>query len=71
MRNFLVTDEDMEKLQKWHKEDPKHKECFEKPKGAIGGHLVYSFCPTSIGTGLIVRCSICKSEIDLTDYDSW
>ena len=39
--------------------------------GAISGELRYSFSPTSIGTVLVVRHSMTKAEIDLTDYDLW
>ena len=27
-------------------------------KGAIGGHISYEFTPTSIGTAIIIKCSI-------------
>lgn len=43
----------------------------ETSKGAIGGHLRYSFTPTGIGTVARVRCLVCKRGRDLTDYDAW
>jgi hypothetical protein len=39
--------------------------------GAIGGHLTYSFTPTSIGTIVVVENNVTKEKIDLTDYDLW
>lgn len=42
-----------------------------KYQGAIGGRLKFCFVPTSIGEITIVIDSFDKSEIDLTDYDSW
>lgn len=43
----------------------------ETSKGAIGGHLRYSFTPTGVGTVARVRCLVCKRARDLTDYDAW
>jgi len=40
-------------------------------KGAIGGHITYSFTPTSIGTAVTVECNICGKKENITDYDSW
>ena len=38
-------------------------------KGAIGGHISYIFTPNSIGVGKSVRCGICDSIRDITDYN--
>ena len=46
----------------------RHQEIY---KGAIGGHLEYTFIPTSLGNTISVRCSICGSEENITDYDIW
>lgn len=40
-------------------------------KGAIGGHIAYSFIPTSIGDAIDICCSICGEQENITDYDSW
>lgn len=40
-------------------------------KGAIGGHVSYTFTPTSIGDAVSIKCSICNTEENITDYDSW
>ena len=40
-------------------------------KGAIGGHLEYKFIPTSLGNAVIIKCSICDAEKNITDYDIW
>lgn len=38
-------------------------------KGAIGGHISYEFTPTSIGTAVTIKCSICNTEENITDYN--
>lgn len=43
----------------------------EIPKGAIGGHISYIFTPTSIGTGVSIKCELCDTEKNITDYDCW
>ncbi len=43
----------------------------EVHKGAIGGHMEFKFIPTSVGDICIVKCSVCDSEKNITDYDSW
>lgn len=40
-------------------------------KGAIGGHLEYIFTPTSIGDVCTIKCTICDSEENITDYSHW
>lgn len=37
--------------------------------GAIGGHLTYSFTPTSIGIVTKVKCL--DKELDVSDYENW
>lgn len=41
------------------------------PCGAIGGRFTFSFTPTSMGTIIKIVDNIDKSEIDITDYESW
>lgn len=40
-------------------------------KGAIGGHIQYTFIPTSIASICVMKCLICGEEENITDYDSW
>lgn len=40
------------------------------PYGAIGGELIYSFTPTSIGVVVKVRHAS-GEELDVTDYENW
>jgi hypothetical protein len=46
----------------------RHKDVY---KGPIGGHIEYTFIPTSIGTAVAIRCSICDAIENITDYDIW
>ena len=48
-----------------------HYKKHSKLKTAIGGMFVWSFCNTSLGTVISIRCDGCKEEIDITDYGSW
>ena len=43
----------------------------EVNKGAIGGHINFIFTPTSIGDACTIRCAICDTKKNITDYDSW
>lgn len=36
-----------------------------------GERFTYSFCRTGLGTITKIKCNCCKTEEDLTDYDSW
>lgn len=40
-------------------------------KGAIGGHIEYTFTPTSIGDACTIKCTICDEQKNITDYTSW
>jgi hypothetical protein len=63
---FELTQNQTEKLGKW---------LLEKwPDGlpyggAIGGHITYSFTPTSIGTVVKIHCI--GEELDVTEYETW
>lgn len=63
-----------DKIAKWEKkEDLKvaKKQGLKEPNyGAIGGHLTYSFTPTSLGTVLKITHAS-GAILDVTDYDSW
>ena len=39
--------------------------------GAIGGNVIYSFTPTSLGVIFTVKETLSGLELNLTDYDSW
>ncbi len=47
-----------------------HNKRHGREKTAIGGRFTYSFCPTSLGDIITVKC-FCGEEIDITDYGSW
>ena len=40
-------------------------------KGAIGGHINFIFTPTSVGDACTIKCTICDSEENITDYSHW
>ena len=40
-------------------------------KGAIGGHLQYTFIPTSVGDTCSIECLICGESENITDYNNW
>jgi hypothetical protein len=61
--NFEVTKEEQAKILKW--------EHCDDDAGAIGGKLTYEFTPNGVGISFIVKCGICKEELDLTDYENW
>lgn len=37
----------------------------------IGGSISYVFTPTGVGVSVEIQCNICKTKIDITDYDNW
>ena len=49
-------------------EKHKHPEIY---KGAIGGHIDFIFTPTSIGDACTIKCTICGSKKNITDYNCW
>lgn len=63
MITFTLTEEQEAKLAEW-----KNKQKY--PSAAIGGAFTYTFTPTGLGVGIIVKC-VNGNEIDLTDYDNW
>ncbi len=68
MKNiFKINDEQQVKICDW---DSKHYCSLKGNSGTIGGRLSYIFNPTSLGTGVIVRCG-CGAEIDVTEYENW
>lgn len=48
---FQLTDEEYDRLEKWHKKVTKGETYF----GAIGGELTFEIIPTSIGDGVVVK----------------
>ena len=63
-REFVVTDEQLEKIKNWHPD------CHYIWTGAIGGGETYSFMPTGLGDCLVFTCK-CGERLNLTDYESW
>jgi hypothetical protein len=76
MRQFILTDEQERKIKEWDNPETGHVCSLKRENGngkyagAIGGHLSYSFTPTSIGEIVTVKCA-CGAELDVTDYDSF
>lgn len=68
---FELTNEQYETVRAWHDTHDAETGHFSEPNGPIGGTLRYELTPTSIGTAVAVKCSICGAELDITDYDSW
>jgi len=46
-----------------------HTEC--KDTSAIGGQWAYTFIGTSLGPIFKLRCTLCGTEKDCTEYESW
>lgn len=63
---FKLTDQEALLAEVFEKE---HLACARKHPTAIGGHISYSFTPTSIGVGVSVRCSLCGTEENITEYN--
>lgn len=59
---------ELQKYQQWRKD---HHKCIYRYAGAIGGATTYKFTPTGLGTVIKVYCYWCKTDTDITDYDSW
>ena len=67
MIEFKLNEKENKKKKKFLQEH-RHPEIY---KGAIGGHMNFIFTPTSIGDTCIIKCTICNTEKNITDYDSW
>ena len=67
---FKISDKEFEKYQEWYKEHKASGCKWTGYIGAIGGGLDIIFSPTSVGTGVTVRCG-CGAEVDLTDISEW
>lgn len=65
---FYIQDKELANFLKWQ---TKHSKKCNKYDGAIGGSISYTFTPTGIGVGISVSCSMCKEDINITDYDIW
>ena len=67
MIEFKLNEVESERAEKFMNEH-RHGDVY---KGAIGGHIIYTFMPTSIGDAVCIKCLMCDSEENITDYDSW
>ena len=67
MIEFKLSEKENE-LAKEFLQEHRHPEIY---KGAIGGHINFIFTPTSIGDTCIIKCTICGSEENITDYNNW
>lgn len=69
--SFAVNKRQHRKAVEWSVEHDKT--CkFADPmsRGAIGGRTVWTFCHTSLGTVIRMKCE-CGGEIDVSDYEEW
>jgi cupin superfamily acireductone dioxygenase involved in methionine salvage len=67
MMEFKLSEKENELAKKFLQEH-RHPEVY---KGAIGGHINFIFTPTSIGNAISIRCTICDTEENITDYNNW
>ena len=67
MIEFRLSKKENELAKKFMQEH-RHPEIY---KGAIGGHINFIFTPTSIGDACTIKCTICDSEKNITDYSNW
>ena len=49
----------------------KHLTCVKQHPSTIGGGISYIFTPTGVGTIVEIRCNICGTKTDITDYGNW
>ena len=64
---FELTPKEL-KLAEEFKKRHEHKDI---NKGAIGGHISYTFTPNGIFRGAHITCSICGEKENITDYSCW
>lgn len=69
---FELSKSQLKQVKEWDDSKSGHK-CAYKPEhgakkycGAIGGHLSYTFTPTSIGDVIEVNCG-CGAKLDITE----
>jgi cupin superfamily acireductone dioxygenase involved in methionine salvage len=67
MIEFKLNEKENELAEKFMQEH-RHPEVY---KGTIGGHINFIFTPTSVGDACTIKCTICNSEENITDYNSW
>ena len=61
--SFDLNEKERKKLEKWQKK-------IKKKHGKYGS-FTFKFTPTGIGNGIVVYSHLAKTEIDITDIDSW
>ena len=64
---FRLTEKEQKMAEEFEK-NHRHKDVY---KGAIGGHITYSFTPTSLGDAKMIKCGTCGEEKNITDYNCW
>jgi len=67
MIEFKLNEKENELAEKFMQEH-RHPEVY---KGTIGGHISFTFIPTSVADNVSIRCNICNKEENITDYDTW
>lgn len=61
---FIISEEQQLKLIEWMKDKPASNDM-------LGIRYEYCFTPTSLGTIVIVKDHITKTEINITNYNIW
>lgn len=56
---------------KYHEFTKEHAECSKKHPTTIGGGVSIVLTPTSVGTGVVLECTICGKIENITEYDKW
>lgn len=64
-RNSLVVMTDLER----EKQQEFMRHHYKKCKNA--GRYLYELCGTGIGTAIKIKCPVCGTEEDITDYGTW
>ena len=67
MKTFTLADDEETTALQFEKEHdhPAHNH------GAIGGGIHYRFTPTGLGNTVVISCTVCNTEQNITDFDNW
>ena len=65
---FKLSEKEIELAKKFEDE---HLQCARNHPTTIGGHIDYTFTPTSIGIAVSIHCCLCDKSENITDYGKW
>lgn len=73
MRTFYLSEKEQNLADEWY--EIHSKKCLKPSTDTLTGlkyiTVSYEFFPTGIGEVAVIKCQNCKSEKNITDYDSW